>query len=91
MKSMIYCLYDSKIEAYLQPFFMQSKGLAVRAFTDLANDPEHQFGTYPNEFSLFEVGEFNCLNCQFLLHNVPMPIGSANEFIRPKMVDVTKS
>ena len=48
----IFSVYDSKVEAYLQPFFMQTRGAAVRAITELVADPKHQFGKYPMDYTL---------------------------------------
>ena len=35
----IFTVFDDKIEAYTMPFFQQSRGQAVRTFTDTVNDP----------------------------------------------------
>ena len=54
-----FTVYDSKAEAFLQPFFMQSKGAAIRGFTELVNDKNHSFGKYPGDYTLFELGSFD--------------------------------
>jgi len=55
----IFVVYDSKVEAYLKPFYVQSKGEAIRAFSELANDKTTNFGKYPADFTLFEIGSFD--------------------------------
>lgn len=59
MMQKIFTVYDSKLEAYMQPFFMSSKGQAIRAFTDTVNDPSTQFNKHPEDFTLFEIGEYD--------------------------------
>jgi len=55
----IFTVYDSKAEAYLQPFFLKTKAMAIREITDAANNPEHQFGKYPQDYVLFHIGSYN--------------------------------
>ena len=76
----VFTVYDSKAEAYLQPFYMQSKGAAIRAFTDLANDIQHQFYKYSEDFTLFYLGEWDDSNAKFISMLTPSPIGKAVEF-----------
>lgn len=78
----IFTVYDSKSEAYLQPFFMQSKGAAVRAFSDLANDKAHTFGKHPEDYVLFEIGSYDEFTAAIVSH-APVSLGVAVEFLRP--------
>lgn len=59
MKLKIFSVYDSKALAYGVPFFMPSVGSAVRAFSDLANDPQSMVNRHPTDYVLYEVGEFD--------------------------------
>lgn len=59
MKLKIFAIYDDKACAYLPPFFLPTKNMAIRAFGDCANDPKHQFGSNPADYTLFELGEFD--------------------------------
>lgn len=76
----IYSIYDSKAEAYLQPFFMIAKGSALRAITDLANDPSHAFCKHAEDYSLFELGSFDDGKAFFQLHDAPVSMGVLIEF-----------
>jgi len=55
----IFSVYDSKAAAYTQPFYAVNSRVAVRMFTELANDPKHTFGMHPEDFTLFELGSFD--------------------------------
>lgn len=76
----VFAVYDSKIESYLPPFFTQSKGAALRAFTEAVNDPSHNFHKYASDFTLFELGSFDDQICQFDLLAAKVSIGTALEF-----------
>lgn len=55
----IFTVYDSKAEAYLQPFYAQATGAAVRMFESAAKDPEHHFHKHAGDYTLFELGSFD--------------------------------
>lgn len=59
MKQLMYAVYDSKAKAFCRPFFAAVEAVALRAFEGGANDPENEIGRHPNDFSLFQVGEFD--------------------------------
>lgn len=55
----IFTVFDLKSEAYLQPFFLDTLGQAKRAITDCVNDPNHQFGKHPSDYTLHELGTYD--------------------------------
>lgn len=59
MKQVMYSIYDTASGAYMRPFFLQSDGQAVRMFTDIATDAEHEIGKHPEDYSLFRLGQFD--------------------------------
>lgn len=56
-----FAVWDSKAMAYLPPFFMPNAAMALRVFTDCVNDPAHQWGRHPEDYTLFFVGRFDTL------------------------------
>lgn len=78
----IFGIYDSKAEAYLPPFNMKSKGEAVRAVSELANDPKHNFCKYASDFTLFELGSWDDATAKFDLLSTPHSLGVLIEFVR---------
>lgn len=78
----IYTIYDCKVEAYLQPFFMRANGEAVRAFTELANDSTKNIGTNPEDFTLFEVGTYDDSCAMFEVLPTPKSLGKAVEYVK---------
>lgn len=80
MRVKVYSIYDCKTEAYLQPIYAQSKGAVIRSFSEAVNDPKTNFAKYPEDFTLFELGDWDDLNAEFILHKTPISIGKAIEF-----------
>lgn len=76
----VFSVYDSKVEAYMNPFFMKSKGEAIRGITALVNDAQHAFFKYSSDFTLFEVGSFDDATCKFDLYSTPHSLGVLIEF-----------
>lgn len=71
MRHQAFSVYDSAAAAYLPPFYVPRLEVAVRIFTESANDRTHQFYKYPGDYTLFCVGEFD--DNSGLLHPLPKP------------------
>lgn len=54
-----YAIYDNKGLIYHAPFFMVSKGQAVRALTDLVNDATTSIAKHPGDYVLYEIGQYD--------------------------------
>lgn len=59
MKHQLFSVYDSKAKAYMPPFVMHENAMAVRVFADCINDTSHAFGKNPQDYTLFNIGEFD--------------------------------
>ena len=79
MKHKMFVIYDEKAQAYLQPWFLHQSGMATRVFSDCINDPEHNFGRHPEDYTLFNIGEFDDSNANINLHP-PKSMGNGIEF-----------
>lgn len=82
----VYSVFDSKVQSFMQPFYCQSKGQALRGFTEVANDKQHTIGKYPEDCTLFELGEFDDATGHFSLFDTPMSIGLAIEYINAEQL-----
>lgn len=80
MLQRIFSIYDSKTMAYMQPFFSVSKGAAIRALTDLLQDEAHPISKHPEDYTLFELGEFNDNDATFNMESTPVSLGVAIEW-----------
>lgn len=54
-----FSLYDSKGCMFNTPFFMHNEGMAIRSFMELTADASTMVAKYPEDFSLFLIGEFD--------------------------------
>lgn len=80
MKMKVFTVYDSKAEAFATPFFMQSTGQALRAWTDTCNDEQTQINRHPEDFTLFHLGDFDSFTGKFENLPTPQSLGIAVEF-----------
>ena len=74
MKLRVFSVFDVKAKAYLPPFFMPEQGQAIRVFSDCVNNVEHQFGSHPGDYSLFEIGDFDDNHGQLVPCNPTMVV-----------------
>lgn len=59
MKLEVYTVYDNAVGAFLRPFFVRSRGEAIRSFTDAVNDPKSEIGSHREDFTLFMIGYYD--------------------------------
>ncbi len=79
---MIYTVHDIKAETFMPPFFVPSKGLAIRAFEDCINSQDHHFGKHPADYTLFQLGSFDTDSGEFSLTD-RTSVGNGVEFLNP--------
>lgn len=60
MHLIAFSVHDSKAEAFIQPFFTPTVAVALRAFGSACNDDTQKFCQYPDDYTLFEIGTFDC-------------------------------
>jgi hypothetical protein len=73
MKLILCSVKDRAADAYGRPMYVPSVGVAIRSFSDEVNrkDPENQLFNHPDDFDLYEFGEFDDNSGQFTLHEQP--------------------
>lgn len=80
MISKVYTVYDSKVEAYMTPFFMRGKGEALRAWASTVNDSQTQFCKHPSDFTLFEIGEYDDTMGVIKMYEAKISLGLALDY-----------
>lgn len=75
-KQYAFSIYDSKAQAFMQPWFLPTEALALRAFADCVNDPEHNFGRHPEDYILYEVGAWSPESGTLTCPDSPRTIGT---------------
>lgn len=86
MKYIIASVRDAKSEAFGRPYFVQTLGLAIRAFDDEVNRKaeDNILHSHPEDFSLFALGKFDDGDGSFELET-PKLLVNANEVIKKKL------
>lgn len=61
----VFSIYDQKAAAFLPPFILPRKEMAIRTFTDCVQSDDHQFGSHPEDYTLMSLGTFNDENGRY--------------------------
>lgn len=77
----IYTVYDKATKAFLQPFFSQTDGSAIRAVKAVVNTPDHTFNHNPEDYTLFKLGTFDDAGAVYETHS-PMKLRELLELTR---------
>ena len=59
MKHKMFCVFDSATEQFLEPWCLATTEMALRAFSDCVNKEGHNFNLHPDQFTLFEIAEYD--------------------------------
>ena len=67
-------MYDSKSETYSPPTMHPARGQAVRSFADAVNQEQGVIAQHPQDFTLFELGEFDQSTGEILLADAKVSV-----------------
>lgn len=59
VKWKLFTIRDAKVGVYRTVMYHVHVGDALRTFQEMANDPQCNIAKYPDDFSLYQVGEFD--------------------------------
>ena len=76
-----FSIRDQKAEAYNTPFFQKTKGEAVRSFMTAVNDKSTNLNKYPEDFDLYQIGQWDDLKGQMVPLDTPKHVGKAIEYL----------
>lgn len=89
MKLKAFCVYDSKIEAYMMPFFLRSQGEAKRAIIETALDKNTQVSRYPADYTLFEIGGYDDETGTLYPHAAKISLGSIQDLQKTRLAEIS--
>lgn len=78
----IYATFDEKVKAFSNPFFLPTNGAAIRAFSDLAKDKNTTVGAHPEDFTLYQLGEWNDQEGTLVTYEKLNNLGKADQYIQ---------
>jgi len=91
----LYCIYDSKAEQFSPPQVYHNDMLALRAFEGIVNDDKMLIKKYPEDFTLYYVGNLDDSDGRYYTEDcdksrIPVMVGRAIEYVQPVDSDSTK-
>lgn len=85
MKMLLFTVFDSAAKLFLPPFEARTAEEAIRRFRTTVNSPESQINKYPEDYTLFEVGEFDQESGLLIPLATPHSLGVAITFLEQKV------
>lgn len=55
----VVAIRDRMQDAYMQPWFVPTIGMAIRAFQDEINKPDNPLNAHPEDYDLYYIAEFD--------------------------------
>lgn len=90
----LYSIYDSKAEQFSPPQVYHNDMLALRAFEGIVNDDKMVINNYPEDFSLYYIGNLGDSDGRYYIESsdesrVPALIGRALDYVQDVDKDPT--
>ncbi len=80
----VFSVFDSKVGAYLTPFFVANRAVALRSFMAACQDEQSDFHRFAGDFTLFEIGLWNSETGDFVPLEAKLNLGLASQFLIKK-------
>ncbi len=81
MSFKIFCVFDSKAEAFLQPFFSVNRAVALRSFAQACQDSQSDFHRFAGDYSLFEIGDWSPQKGEIVMYEAKVNLGLASQYL----------
>lgn len=83
----LYSIYDNKAEQFSPPQVYHNDMLALRAFEGLVNDDKMLINTYPEDFSIYYLGNIGDSDGRYYIESsdesrVPILVGRAIDYVQ---------
>lgn len=78
----MYSIYDSKVKAYMQPFFMRTKGEVIRSLMNELQQADSNLAKHPGDYTLFEIADWDEQAGKLEPYKTHESIGIIQEFIK---------
>ena len=84
----MYSIHDNKAEAYLPPFYLHNKNMAIRSFSDAVQDEASTFFKHPEDYSLWEIGEFDDQTGEIIYYTPHHALGTGLDYTKTNVIDI---
>lgn len=85
----LFSVFDSAAKLFVAPWHAPTVELALRRFRFTVNEPGNEINKFPEEYSLFHVGEFNQETGEIVAYATPRSLGVAVTFMDRPQLEVT--
>nr|QJB21695.1 MAG: nonstructural protein [Microvirus sp.] len=76
MQSPMFSVYDKKTASFSPPFNMKHKNEAIRQWHTVVSDPGTKYGKHPEDFDLYEIGNFDESTGKMTTHETLVQLAS---------------
>lgn len=80
MKTGVFSVRDNGAGLFMAPFLATNNLIAVRNLSEEVNNPQSVISKYPEQFSLFHLGDYDHDNGQFTNLKSPADLGLASQY-----------
>ena len=78
----IYAVRDAKSEMFTNPTYKATPGVAEREFRMMVNDKESQLSAFPEDYALYELGEYDNLTGSIVSYDTPKHLVNALQCVQ---------
>lgn len=82
MKLLIFSIYDQKAKSWSRPHFGEKVGNVVRQFGDIASDKQHPIGQHPEDYALYQIGQWDDDKGEIKMDATRTSLGMAQDFVK---------
>jgi hypothetical protein len=79
MKYAVCAVKDRAVDAFNRPLYVPTVGVAIRSFTDELNRKDSELAAHPEDYDLYELGQWDDQTAQFTPLEVPRVITRAQD------------
>lgn len=73
----LFAVRDVKGDSFGPVITLETRGIALRSFADACSDPKSDFARYPEDYMLYEIGEYDRSTATVKSYPVPQLVVTA--------------
>lgn len=81
MKYAVCAVKDRAVNAYNRPIYVPTVGVAIRSFTDEVNRKDSELQNHPEDYDLYEIGQWDDETAIYISLEAPRVITRAQDIV----------
>lgn len=81
MKYAVCAVKDRAVDAYNRPLYVPTVGVAIRSFNDEVNRKDSELSNHPEDYDLYELGQWDDQTAVFVPLEQPRVIARAQDIV----------